>query len=108
MKQDKDARIVFCTCPTEEVGKAIAGMLVQRRLAACVNIIDGLTSIYEWQGKTESDSECQLIIKTTVNCLDALEAAITEQHPYELPELIAVPVSEGSAGYMDWIRKNTQ
>lgn len=108
MKQDSQARIVFCTCPDEKTAEDIAARLVHDRLAACVNIIAGLRSVFEWQGKVEIDAECQLIIKTTVNCLDELENVVNEHHPYELPELIAVPVSDGSAGYLDWILENTR
>ena len=108
MKQDSQARIVFCTCPDAEVAENIAAKLVAERLAACVNIIPGIQSLYEWDGKVENDRECQLIIKTSVNCLEDLEIAVTERHPYELPELIAVTISDGSAGYLDWIQENTR
>lgn len=108
MKQDPHARIVFCTCPDKETAVKIAEVLVSTRLAACVNIINEVTSIYEWQGKLEKDKECQLIMKTTVSCLDDLEKTVNSMHPYELPELIAVSISDGSAGYLDWIQENTQ
>lgn len=108
MQKENDARILMCTCPDATCAEKIATQLVQKRLAACVNILPGLQSVYEWQGKVQTDSECQLIIKTTVHNLDAIEALVNELHPYELPELIVVPVSEGSADYLNWIRRNTR
>ncbi len=107
MDQADDIRMVFCTCPTEDVALAIAASLVEEHLAACVNIVNGVRSVYRWNNKTEVESECQLIIKTTNQRLKALEQAVTDKHPYELPELVVVPISDGSTAYLDWIRKNT-
>lgn len=108
MEKNTAARIVFCTHPETEAAKKLAATLVDERLAACVNIIPAVTSIYSWQSKTETDQECQLIIKTTESRLDELEKLIQTEHPYELPELIAVSVSDGSAGYLDWIQEQTR
>lgn len=108
MEKNDDLRLVFCTCPSEKVAESIAETLVETGLAACVNIIPGVRSVYRWQNKTEIDKECQLIIKTSLDCMNALQLAVKKQHPYELPELIGVTVSDGSADYLDWIRNNTQ
>ena len=108
METTNDMRLVFCSCPTVDVAQSIATSIVNAKLAACANIVHGVRSVYRWQDKIEIDDECQLIIKTSLKCLQALEATITKQHPYELPELIAVTISEGSAAYLDWIRKSTQ
>lgn len=103
-----DAMIAYCTVPDATTGKRIADELVKRRLAACVNRIPGLVSTYEWQGEICEDGEDLLLIKTRRDCLDDLERVLGELHPYELPELIAVPIEGGSAGYLDWINRNTQ
>ncbi len=102
-----DALLVFCTVPDPDVGEEIGQRLVADRLAACVNIVAGLTSIYEWQGKIERDHEHLLLIKTTRVRFPALEAAIKAQHPYELPEIIAVPIDAASPEYLRWIIDST-
>jgi periplasmic divalent cation tolerance protein len=86
-----------------EVAESIAGMLVAEKLAACVNILPGAKSIYEWQGKVEKDEECVLLIKSRRDRLPQLEKRLLEEHPYELPELIAVPIEEGLHSYLSWI-----
>ena len=96
--------VVFSTCPDAIVGGAIARSLVERRHAACVNLVPGVSSVYRWEGQTREDKECLLVIKTTTDRFDELADHVSEKHPYELPELVAVPVSAGSAGYLDWIR----
>lgn len=107
MKPSREQRIVFCSCPDSACAETLATTLVSKRLAACVNIVPGVKSVYRWQNKIEIDSECQLIIKTSEHCLKAVEAEIIQLHPYELPELIAVTISEGSAAYLGWIQENT-
>lgn len=96
-------RIVLCTCPDSESASRLAQGLVENRLAACVNQLSGLTSIYPWQGKIETASEVLLIIKTRADRLAELEAFIQAHHPYELPEIVAVSVEQGSKAYLDWI-----
>ena len=96
-------QIVLCTCPDETVARELAGTLVRGRLAACVNIIDRVTSVYEWEGNIETDGEVLLVIKSRADHFDALHDAIVTGHPYELPEIIAVAVDSGSAGYLEWI-----
>ncbi len=96
-------QLVLCTCPNEETAVAIANHLVDAGLAACVNIVPGITSIYRWEGQRESSREWLLIIKTHAKVYKALESAVLEQHPYELPELIAVPIGKGLPDYLKWI-----
>ena len=99
-------QIILCTCPERGIAQGIAERLVERRLAACVNLVDGVESIYRWQGKIEHDRECLLVIKTTAECYDELEKCVSASHPYELPELIAFSIADGSQAYLDWIRDN--
>ncbi len=103
-----DFRIVFCTVPDADSGRRIAERLVEYRLAACVNLIPGLESIYRWKGEIRHDAELLLMIKTTVADYEALERAIRDLHPYELPEIVAVPLSNGLADYLNWISKNRE
>lgn len=95
--------IVFCTCSDSAEANRLAHSLVEERLAACVNILPGLTSIYRWQDKLESASEHLLLVKTTRERLSSLESRIHELHSYELPEVIAVPVTAGSEKYLAWL-----
>ncbi|WP_096364576.1 divalent-cation tolerance protein CutA [Thiohalobacter thiocyanaticus] len=94
--------IVLVTAP-EADARTIARALVAQDLAACVNIVANLTSVYRWQGEVEEDTEQLLVIKTRRDVLEALKAAVLEAHPYELPEIIAVPIVDGLSGYLDWI-----
>ena len=96
-------QLVLCTCPDQDSAQIIAEHLIDQKLAACVNILPGITSIYSWQGKRESAQELLLVIKTTKTVYDSLEKTITELHPYELPEIIAANIENGSAGYLSWI-----
>ncbi|MCP5040845.1 MAG: divalent-cation tolerance protein CutA [bacterium] len=98
-----DAMVVLCTCPDEEVSARIATLLLERQLAACVNRVPGIESIYRWEGGIERDTEQLLVIKTTADCYAALEACILETHPYDVPEVIGLPVTHGSRAYLAWI-----
>jgi periplasmic divalent cation tolerance protein len=98
-----DYCLVFCTCPDRESALRLADVLVAGGLAACVNLIPGLTSVYRWEGRVERAEEHLLLIKTESAGYQALEAAIKAHHPYELPEIIAVPVERGSSAYLQWI-----
>src|SRR5579884_876353 len=100
------AKVVITTCGTEEEAQKIARELLERRLAACVNIISPIQSIYRWQGKVESATEWLLLIKTTAEQFAALRDAIRELHSYDLPECIMVSVEAGSPGYLNWIEEN--
>jgi len=102
-----DAHIlVLCTVPDEASAKKIAGDLITKRLAACVNMLPGLTSVYPWKGQIETSDELLLFIKSRRDRYPELEIAITENHPYELPEIISVPIAQGLAAYLNWIDQN--
>ncbi|PWK86665.1 divalent-cation tolerance protein CutA [Fulvimonas soli] len=96
--------LCYCTCPDAASAQALADALVGEGLAACVNRLPGVRSTYRWRGEVNTDSEELLLIKTTAGRFAALEARLLELHPYELPELIAVPVERGHAAYLDWVR----
>lgn len=84
----------------------MATELVESGLAACVNLAPGVTSIYRWEGRTDESTECLMIIKSTARAFDALQEVIVELHPYELPEIIAVPVVDGLPAYLDWVTES--
>lgn len=94
--------IVLCTAPDKACAERIAEHLVTQRLAACVNLIPGIESVYEWQGKVERDHEVLLLIKTPPHAYAALQEAIVQLHPYETPEIIALPVETGLSSYLSW------
>ena len=96
-------QIVLCTVPDQQTGEAIANALVTEQLAACVNIVPGITSVYRWKGAVEQDQEALLLIKTGQDSWQSLEARIRALHPYELPEIIAVPIHTGQKDYIEWI-----
>lgn len=96
--------LCYCTCPDAASAARLAEALVEERLAACVNRLPGVASTYRWQGQVTTDHEELLLIKTTAARFDALKARLLALHPYELPELIAVPVERGHAAYLDWVR----
>ncbi|MFO8024276.1 divalent-cation tolerance protein CutA [Thiohalophilus sp.] len=95
--------LVLCTCPDTEIARQLADRLVAGRLAACVNIVPGLESVYEWQGKVERDGEVLLIIKTRRDRYDQLEKTLRQHHPYELPEILRVSLDGGLQDYLQWI-----
>ncbi|MDX1525915.1 MAG: divalent-cation tolerance protein CutA [Pseudidiomarina maritima] len=101
-------RIVVCSCPSKQSAKAIAEKVLRARLAACVNISSPTTSMYWWDDHIHADEEVLLQIKTTVGCLEALFALVQQTHPYDVAELIAVPITEGSPDYLNWITQVTQ
>lgn len=102
-----DILLALTTCPTPENAETLATTLVSEGLAACVNQLPGVHSTYLWQGQLQRDSEILLLIKTTATQLAPLEIRLKALHPYELPELIAIPVCAGSLPYLDWVRQNT-
>ncbi|MCP5426229.1 MAG: divalent-cation tolerance protein CutA [Gammaproteobacteria bacterium] len=95
--------VVCCTCPDQPIAERIAEALVGEKLAACVNILTGVVSIYRWQGHLQRDAEVLLVIKTRDDRYPTLEQRIQELHPYEVPEVIALPVVRGASSYLDWI-----
>jgi periplasmic divalent cation tolerance protein len=100
--------LCLCTCHDAESATKLAETLVGERLAACVNRLPGVLSTYRWQGEVNTDSEELLLIKTTADRFETLKARLLELHPYELPELIALPIERGHAAYLDWVRSTTQ
>lgn len=98
-----DKVVVLCTCGTEEEAGRIARRLVEKRLAACVNVFTGLRSIYRWRGQVEDAREVLMVIKSRRGLFDALRVEIETAHSYEVPEVIALPVVEGSQGYLAWL-----
>ena len=102
-----DIRLVITNCPDEETANRIALAVVEAKLAACVNILPRVQSIYRWQGVVESAAEVPLLIKTTAAAYPALEAAIRESHPYDLPEIIALPITAGLPAYLNWLAAET-
>jgi len=100
---NNDYYVVLCTCPTAQIANQLAKQLIIDKLAACVNVLPNLVSHYSWQGQLTSDAECLLIIKTTKDNYENLEHAIKTQHPYECPEIIALPIAQGAQNYLSWI-----
>ncbi|EHO42669.1 CutA1 divalent ion tolerance protein [Caldithrix abyssi DSM 13497] len=97
--------VVFCTTPDTKTAEAIAQKLVENGLAACCNLIPGLTSIYTWKGKVQKDAEVLMMIKTDDRQYQKLEQTIKELHPYEVPEVIALDIKRGSKDYLKWIQE---
>ena len=100
--------LVLCTCPDAKVAARIGEALVDKRLAACVTLVPQLTSIYRWQGQIHQDAEVLLLIKTDAAHLDSLEETLHRLHPYEVPEIIALPIVAGSKSYLEWIDEETK
>lgn len=101
--QNEELVVVLCTAPPDQAAP-LARRLVDERLCACVNLVPGLRSIYRWQGQVCDDGESLLVIKTRAARLDALTAAIREHHPYDVPEVIALPLAPGgNADYLAWL-----
>lgn len=98
-----DHLLALCTCPDAETAERLAALAVSERLAACVNIVPGLTSVYRWQGAVQRDAEVLLLAKTRADRYPALEQALVAAHPYELPEVVAVSLSHGLPGYLAWL-----
>jgi periplasmic divalent cation tolerance protein len=95
--------IIISTVADQATAELIARRVLQQRLAACINIIPGVTSIYRWQGEIEKSSELILLIKSRADHIDAITETIRSLHPYQLPEIIALPLTAGLPAYFDWI-----
>ena len=98
-----DAIVALSTVGNASDAQRIGRALVERRLVACVNVVPGVTSIYAWKGSVTTDSELLLVIKTRRAKLDEVRSALLELHPYEVPELIALPIEGGHGAYLEWI-----
>ncbi|MBE7522923.1 MAG: divalent-cation tolerance protein CutA [Burkholderiales bacterium] len=102
------AILVLTSLPDADTARRLARGLIEARLAACVQVGAPVESLYHWQGRLETANEIPLVIKTTAAAWPALLAAIRERHPYELPEIVAVPIIDGLPGYLDWIDAQTR
>ena len=100
--------VVLCTCPEVAVAERLAAGLVERRLAACVNIVPQIRSIYRWDGELQKDSEALMIIKSSDAAMTELGDWLKKHHPYDVPEILAIPVSSGSEEYMNWVFNETE
>lgn len=100
--------LVFCTISSSDAADSFARTLVNEELVACVNIVPAITSVYRWQGAIESAEEILLIMKTRDSLFEALRNRIVELHPYEVPEVIAIPIAAGHPPYMEWIGASTK
>ena len=100
--------LVPCTCPDHDNATAIAAELVEQHLAACVNIVPQVTSVYRWEGRVETESESLLLIKTTGARYAQLETTLRYLHPFELPEIVAVDLCNGLPEYLQWLHTETR
>lgn len=103
-----EALEVHVTLPNTDAARALGRTLVEERLAACVNVVPGVVSIYSWEGTIHEDGEVLCLIKTAPECFEKLRARVLELHPYEVPEVLAFAVDDGSRDYLDWLRRNTR
>ncbi len=104
----EDVRVVLVTAPDPEVAGSLARALVAERLAACVNLVPGIRSLYRWEGEVQDDAEVLLVIKTTEGRVAPLAERVAALHPYDLPEVLALPAVGGSAPYLDWVATESQ
>ena len=105
-KISNDVILVLTNLPDQESAEKLAQILVQEKMAACVNLLAPCTSFYEWQGQLEKSQEIALLIKSTHKKYSLLENCILRHHPYELPEIISVPIDKGLPSYLNWVREN--
>ena len=99
--------VVLITCPDKQTAEEIAELLLRRRLAACVNVIPGVKSSFWWEGTIEEAEEFLLLAKTRVELLGRLEEVVRDAHPYEVPEVVALPIIASLSSYADWVRHET-
>jgi len=103
-----EALLVLTNLPDRNAALTLASALIEQRVAACVSVLGECTSVYRWEGKTETAAEIPVLIKTTAEAYPALERAILGLHPYELPEIVAVPIRCGLPAYLDWVAAETR
>ena len=101
-----DAQLVLTTLPNADKAVEVARVLVEERLIACANIVPAVRSIYRWQDKIQDENEVLVVMKTKSDQIERLKARILELHPYEVPEVLAMPIENGYAGYLEWISKS--
>lgn len=99
--------LIYTTAPTRDAADALASSLIDKRLAACVNMLDGMRSLYRWEGKVESATEVAMLIKTTAAHTDAVKAVIDAEHPYDVPACLVIEVQDGLPDYLQWIARET-
>lgn len=107
MSENQSVAVVLSTCPLD-AAPGLARRLVERRLAACVNVIPKVTSFYWWEGKLEEDAESLLVIKCPRGGVETLTAEIAEAHPYDVPEVVALDVVAGNRAYLEWVQSSTE
>ena len=103
MDKPSDYQLLLTTCPNNDIANKLAHILVENHLAACINILPNIQSVYEWENKIVSDAEVLLFIKTRCEHYAAIEQTLLQQHPYEVPELIALPIETGLSAYLKWL-----
>lgn len=103
----QDVLVVLITCPPDRAA-ALASLLVEARLAACVNLVANVQSVYRWKGSVQRDGETLLVVKTAIDRFETLKEFVLKHHPYEVPEVIALPVERGHASYLEWIVESTR
>ena len=104
---DQTVMTVLMTAPDRETGREVAAQLVRERLAACGNVLEGVTSIFWWEGDVQDEPEALVVLKTTREHVGKLTERVRALHPYDVPEVLALPVEEGLGEYMDWVRDET-
>lgn len=104
----KEFIVVLVTCSSKEEAEKIGNSLVEKKLAACVNVVPEIKSIFYWKGKISREKEILLIAKSRMELFDSIKSEIKKLHSYEVPEIIALPIEAGSEKYLDWIREKTQ
>ena len=102
------ARLVLCTCPDAPTASRLARALVEERLAACVNVVGGVSSTYHWNGEVHVDDEVLLVIKTMADRFEAMQARLVALHPYDVPEVLAIEPDGGAAPYLAWLERETR
>lgn len=103
---ERAARVVLVTVPDEVTGQSLVRRLVEEEVVACGNIVPGITSVYRWQGRVEQDTEALVVFKTTAAGAERLVRRVPELHPYDVPEVLVLPVEAGHRPYMEWIYDN--
>ncbi|NJO15580.1 MAG: divalent-cation tolerance protein CutA [Thioploca sp.] len=103
METNSEYQLLLTTCPNMEVAQQLAKYLVTHHLAACINIVPNISSIYEWEDKIITDNEVLLFIKTRQDCYTTIQQTLLQQHPYQVPELIAFSIENGSPHYLSWL-----
>ena len=105
---NNDFFVLLSTCPDGATAESLGRALVEASLAACVNVLPGVRSIYRWNDAVQSDEEALMIVKTTAACLAAARERLVELHPYEVPEVVALPVADGHHAYLSWVASSTR